>query len=372
MSQELDCLHNIIGLSQTTCECFEDGKPLDYNESLSGLYLDQTEGLEINVIDSIKDCAQGGVWDIMSRARDNAILGFKADVLGLLLTKYKQKRQPFSGVIGSAKFKSNLNLNYTFAGQRLYMNNIIGGVLKIKRIGLLFGGNYSFDIEFRNELDESPFAVYTVESENGKLKWNNIEDLELPMNLETDDNPNYYITYSVNGMLPKDSNNGCGCGSSVYKYYWNTQRPSFKTYQKDRWSEFVMITGIVGNDLNDRENWGTTQYNNGIFLDVEFKCSVSDLVCGESMDFENNPIAIAMAWAVRYKAAFYLLDSILASPEINRFTMMDRERLMQKKNTYNQLYQERIEWISGEINYQSNDCLTCDDFNDIVKVGILA
>lgn len=371
MSQETDCLQYIIGLSQTNCECFEDNKPIDYSRSDSGLYMDQVEGLELNLIDSIKNCEQGSLWDIMSRARTNAISAFKADLLASLLTKYKQKRQPFSGVIGSQSRKNTLNLQTTYAGERIYASNIIGGIMKIKRIGFLMNADNTFNVEIRNEVDDDPLYIIPVQSQADKLYWNEV-NIELPMNLETDDNPNYYITYPLSGMQPKDTSNGCGCSQSVYKYYWNLQRPMFKTYQKDRWSEYVMVTGISGNDLADRENWGTSSYNMGIFLDVEFKCKVSDLICEQDFDFENNEIAVAMAYAVRYKAAFFLIDSILASSEINRFTMMDRERLMQKKNTYNTEYHTRLEWLTNQINYKANDCLTCNDFEDIRKIGILS
>jgi hypothetical protein len=133
-----------------------------------------------------------------------------------------------------------------------------------------------------------------------------------------------------------------------------------------------MVTGVSGNDLTDRENWGTSSHNMGLFLDVEFKCEVSDLICDQDFDFQNNPIAISMAWAVRYKAGFLLIDLILASGNINRHTMMDRERLMQKKNTYNTEYQNRIQYLTDQINYKMNDCLACQDFDDLHKVGIFS
>lgn len=371
MSQETDCLQYIIGLSQTDCECFEVGKPVDYSTSDSGIYLDQVEGLELNVINSIKNCEKGSLWDIMSQARLSAIGYFKADLIASLLTKYKQKRQPFAGVIGSQSNKSNLSLQTTYAGERIYASNIIGGVMKIKRIGFFMNADNSFNVEIRNEFDDDALYILPVSSQANKLYWNTV-DIELPMNHETNDNPNYYITYPLAGMQPKNTTNGCGCSQSVYKYYWSIDSPKFKSYQKDRWSEFIMVTGISGNDLTDRENWATSSYNNGIFLDVEFKCEVSDLICDQDFDFSNNSIAIAMAYAIRYKAAFLLIDSILASSEINRFTMMDRERLMQKKNTYNTEYHSRLDWITNEINYKANDCLTCNDFDDIKKVGIFS
>jgi hypothetical protein len=372
MSVERDCLHNIIGLSETVCDCFDDGKPADYNESESGIFLDQLDGLDLNTVNAISDCAQGGLWDIMLKSRENGIKAFKADVLGLLLTKYKPKRKPFSGVIGSSSGKNFLSLNTDFAGERIYCANIIGGVMVIKRIGVFMDSDATFDIEVRNELGDSPIETRTVSSQANKLTWNDVPDIELPMNLETNDNPNYFITYPTAGLKPKDTTNGCGCSQNIYKYYWSLQRPMFKTFQKDRWSEYIMITGITGNDLADVENFDTSEKNYGLFFDVEFKCATSDLICNEAINYESNGVALAMAYAIRYKAGFLLIDSLLASGNISRYTMMDRERLMQKKNTYNKEYQDRIQWITDQINYQANDCLVCNHFDDIRKVGILA
>ncbi len=373
MSLDPECLDNVIGLSETQCACFTTGAPYDVNESKSGLFLDQLEGITLDIAGSIEDCGQGSLWDIMAKSRSNAIKSFKSDVLTGLLSKYKQKRQPFSGVIGSAKYKNNLTLPNTYAGVRIYSANIIGGIMSVKRIGLLFDNNYTFDVSIYNDLSDSPIATYTVTTNANALTWFNISSaLNLDMNEISNDNPNYYLIYTASGKKPKDITAGCGCSTSVYHYYWNLNKPQFKSYEKDRWSEYIMLTGINGDDISDRENWGTTSYLNGILLDVDFKCKVNDLICTDDMDFTSNGVALAMAFAIRYKAGFFLIDSILASGQINRYTMMDRERLMQKKNTYNTEYQSRIDWITDEINWKANDCLECKDFDDIMKVGILS
>lgn len=373
MSSTPECLDNVIGLSETTCDCFTSGMPYDADTSKSGLYLDQLEGLTLDIAKSIEDCEQGGLWDLMARDRSNATKAFKADMLSSLLSKYKQKRQPFSGIIGSTKWKTNLDLPNTYSGVRIFSANIIGGIMSLKRIGLLFDNAYTFDVSIYNDLEPGPLATYSVTTNPNALTWFNLASvLNLDMNDTSSENPNYYLIYTVSGKKPKDIKAGCGCSSSVYHYYWNINSPQFRSYEKDRWSEYIMLTGINGDDISDRENWGTTSYLNGLVLDVEFKCKVNDLICSDDMDFTSNGVAIAMAYALRYKAGFLLIDSILASGQINRYTMMDRERLMQKKNTYNKEYQDRIEWITDEINWKANDCLACKDFDDILKVGIFS
>lgn len=374
MSLVPECLDDIIGLSETTCDCFETGKPADFNTSKSNLFLDQLEGLNLNLAKSIEDCEEGSLWDLLAKARRNAIKAFKADVLGQLLTNYKQKREPFHGVIGSQKFTKNLSLTTSYAASRVYCANIIGGIMSIKRIGLVFSSDQNFNIDVYDNLSDSPIATYAVHANANTLTWFDLPSaLNLPMNSDADsENPQYYFIYSPSASFqPKDNKAGCGCGGA-YRYYFNTTHPSFRSYEKDRWSEYIMLAGATGNDISDRENWATTEQLNGLILDVDFKCKVQDLICNENLDFESNGLALAMANAIRYKAGALLIDSILASSQINIYTMTDRERLMGKKNSYTKEYQDRISWLGDQINIKANDCLACKDFDDVIKTGIFS
>ncbi len=368
-----DCLSHIIGLSQTTCDCHGEGKPTDANESDSGLYLDEIEGLPLNLADSASDCDNGSVWDLLSKARTNAILAFKSELMAAMKQKYKQKRSEFNGIIGDTKFKNSITLNSSFGGSRIYCANIISGVMNLKRIGLAFDTTAVFNVEIYNNVDDSPIYTYEVESLQNKVKWFDLPvPINLPMNEDSGTNVEYYLVYSVTGKKPKDVRGGCGCGGGIYKYYWDTTNPLFRSYERGRWSEYIMYTGIQGDDIADRENWGTNEYLNGILLDASFTCKTSDLICKNIIDYESNEVALVMAYSVRYRAASLVVDNILSSGNINRYTMMDREALIIKRSNYLKEYQNRISYLADNINWKANDCLTCNDFNDIVKVGILS
>jgi len=370
-----DCLSYAIGLSRTTCECFDSGKPSNANTSDSGLYIDELEGLRLNAIKSTADCEAGGLWSILERARDNSRIAFKSDLMtSLIERKLTQKREPFKGVIGAAEFKNTLSVTNTYAGVRIYCANIISGVMTIDRIGLVFGGAGTFDVEVYNSYSSTPIATYSVTSTTNSLTWFTLTTpLELVMNDNYSENPNYYIIYETAGNpQPKDIKASCGCNSSMYKYYWNPSSPVFKSYEKYRWSEYIMLTGTQGDTLTERADWATNGYLNGLMLDVNFRCNTSELICKQNLNYEANPLALAMAYAMRFKAGAIVIDEILSSSQINRYTMMDRETMSDKRNKFIKEYNTRVQWIAKEMNWKANDCLKCNTFDDVLKIGIFS
>jgi hypothetical protein len=371
-----NCLSHIIGLSRSTCSCFDSSKPLDAVTSDSGLYLDELEGLRLNMVNAINDCEAGGMWDILSKAFDNSKIALKSDLMVMLLeNNLKQRREPFTGSIGSAEFKNSLSVaSYSYAGARIYCANIISGVMKIKRIGLVFDAAGTFSLSVYNNYSNTPINTYTVTTTAAGLTWVTLPTtLELEMNNEYEDNPQYYILYQSSAAPnPKDIKASCGCSSKHYQYYFNTSSPVFKSYEKYRWSEYIMLAGTKGNSLSDRKDWSTEQYLNGIMLDAEFNCITSDLICKQNLNYESNPLALAMAYAIRYRSGAYVIDNILASSQINRFTMMDRETMSGKRNNFLKEYRDRVSWIAKEMNWKANDCLMCNDFDDVLKIGIFA
>lgn len=375
MSVTPHCLDNIIGLSRTACDCF-DPKSFQSDVSTSGRYLDETEGLSLNMMDAGADCEQGSVWDMMDKARSNAILSFKTDMMAKLLTTYKHKRKPWSGLMGGTDFKNTLELSGSYSGVQVYSQNIIGGIMSVKRIGLIFDSAADFTIYVYDNLEDDVVAQYDVHANANVLTWCNLPaSLNLDMNNTGNESPRYWFLYANSTFKPKDVKASCGCGGGHYAYYFNTISPKFKAfppYEKYRWSEFIMLTGTSGTTLTDRENWGNTQYLQGLILDVDFKCKVQDLLCKDTLDFDTNENAAVMATAIQFRAGALMIDSILASGTINRYTMTDRERLMGKKNTYTTEYLKRVDFLAQNINLTANDCLECNDFNDLLKVGIFS
>lgn len=123
----------------------------------------------------------------------------------------------------------------------------------------------------------------------------------------------------------------------------------------------------------DRENFATTKNANGLIFNIEVFCKVSELICKDDtqLDFENDKVSMSMAYAIRYKSGELLLEMVLASGQVDRFTLLDNTRLWGKRNHYVKQYNEHTAWICSKVDITQNDCLACDNSEDLQITGIL-
>jgi hypothetical protein len=363
-----DCFDHIIGLSRTECECFT--VPAEANESLSGLFLDETEDLNLRMADAGVECTTGSLWDMLSRSRDNGIKQFKADLLSGLTGYYKKRDQEFTGTIGDVGFRKNITPAGTYLGLSVYTRAIRGGQMKVKRIGAAFSQTGSFDIDIYNDLEDGSIETVTVNTTANKMTWTELPTpIYLPMTNDSGGSMRYDFALLSADMpgQPKDTRVLGGCGCNGKKNYYNVVQPRYTSIStaSSRWMNFVMAAGFRGNDVSTplmRDVLTHDQtYSNGLVLDVEFICDLNDLLCQAVSNFGTGNISLAMAKAVQYISAAFVCGSILSSGNINFYTMSDRERIMGKKNSYVKEYNYRLnEIIIPQFNIEGNDCLVCD------------
>ena len=386
MSVTLDpCFQYIFGLSQTECGCeqYADDKPIDFDTSDSGIFLDEVEGLHLRLILSGANCEEGSMWDLMARARANAVKQFKSDLLACMISQSRLKREPFSGTIGDySKFTKNITAGTTFAGLRVRIADIIGGVATLRRVGLLFNTTGLKDITIYDTTGELVATITNLPTIANKISWTTLPSpITLPTDTPTRTHTDYNFVYTVDGNLPKDMKVHCGCGSG-YKPYWNSLHPSYSVPQDKgnfKWANFAMVAGIKGNaiaNLGSDNDWNTQEYTNGIALDIHFGCNVETSICNESLDYTSDPYALAMAYAIRYKAAEMLVQNILTNPDPSYYTTAAPEILKSFIPKYRKEYENRVyDYLCTELVDPANinrysDCHTCKDENAFLLTGI--
>lgn len=364
----IDCFQNIIGLSRTECDCFPD---VDSTTSQSGLYID--EFVPLTRLSSLLNCAIGDdLWEMLDRLRDRAITAFMADANAMMLQYYKQRRQPFIGAIGRAKRKnvvSGMTIGRRY-GLRMYCANIVGGECTVSKIGGIFDSTGTLTIDIYNNLNDLIDTV-VIDIEAGKHKLTDV-DITLPMHSKYIENLEYFFVYTYSGINPYDNDIKCDCGS--FKPYYNTNYPKFgmRSEVAYEWNKYAMVGGYSGGD--DFMNATTTAPNRlyGLTLDVSFKCNTSEVLCKDYLDFDTNPLANAMAYAVLYKSCELAHHQFLNSTNINRELLTNTDQDTETMKMYATKYSEILVYIVQNINHKVNDCFDCRSFIDIAKSGILA
>lgn len=350
---DLKCLENIIGLSRTECPCYDENKPVDAEVSKSGIYLDELQGLDLKLIGADIECGDGDVWNKMEKALDISNNTFRTDILSAITEYASARRKPFNGKIGEVKKRAIRLAMTNFMGVIIQGCNIKGAEFTLKGISTLMDATTIFDVFIYNNIQDDPILqIPGVESTANQVKANPLtpnSNLTFPLYTTECDTLEYYIVYVPQGFNPYDNKVSCGCS------------------RKQPWEQWFDVQGVTGDDVSTtdlREDLLRNEFANGLILDLTINCNTQDLICGGEnvdLDYTNDPIARVTATAIQYKAGETLLNDILSSGNINRYTMMSRESLYGKRNHYASEYGNRIQWLSENMSINGNDCLGCND-----------
>lgn len=374
-----DCINNIIGLSQSTCPCNEQDRPEGYNVSESGLFLDELEGLNLEMVKKAADCNRGGLWDLMQKAKDNAIKATFADIGASIAQSYSQ-RNSYVGLIGTGSYTRIIPNDGAYQGIGLNAGMVKGTKAKLKAVGLLLNQSGEFEVNVcanykADPINETPIIINAVANQMTTVVLPEPiilelyrEDLEGSMFA----NPlQYSILYQPGMAQPKDTQISCGCGNKDQEI-----------------GQYLNPRGVYGSDLSQLQMDSTVKfsesvYSYGMILDVELYCDSYGIICENykrSQDW-----AMVLAHTVRYKAGELLIEYIQSTGNIDRYTTMNREYLWGKRSHFRLEYGSRIfgeggidkgeklsgGWLSQNVNVAYSDCYKCSQRAGVSQGKIL-
>jgi hypothetical protein len=375
MSDVGDCLKHIVGISQTTCDCWDAGKSSDYNESDTGLFITDLDAL--GTVDGLVNCEAGNVWDILEQSREEAIKFFIADANGLLLKNYKLKRQPYTGKIGETTNKNVKSLTNTFGGVMAYCADVLSGTVTINAIGTLFTQNGTIDVTVVDNLGNI-YGTYSLNTTANQYCNNPIIPLVLELHSEEIGHIMYYFyyTYDVNNK-PLRNQLHCNCGA--FKPIWSVAKPYFNDSSIEpryNWAKYMMIGGFETSNISDLSDPDKAIYGssdlNGLTLDVNLQCKTSEVFCKDSINYDTNPLANAMGFAVKFKASHIILNKLLTTQNLNRDILINREAWLDMTKKFDAEYNKYLGWVVENIYIKTNDCFECKDVFRAIKSGIFS
>lgn len=343
-----DCLVDIIGVTQSECECLINGLSDEMKAKLkvsgSKLYMDQIpDSISFNMLNEIDACKDFA--NITLQSRDEALQFLGDDIALAISNKYKKSSKNYKGSIGKASYNQTLANNRPFQGIRTISERHTDGVMKISRIRIVGTGagvmslKISRTIVDNNEYEE--MGTYAFTAVNNQYVNVALPDGGLTFELGTELQPYEYRFYYelVDGFHPKNNDlkgNCTGCDDPL-KPYITSQGISFLQ--------------------ENTTTFSGDSYAHGIVMDVELSCGTQALLCREYNNSE--PITIACNYAALYKANEILNERVLASPEINRYTMQNREYLWGKRNHFRKEYENRVLFVADTIDITASDCFEC-------------
>lgn len=293
----------IIGLSFASM-----GVAPEIQESETGLYLDELDDLNLRVVEAAKPNA--ALLALMEASRRDAYGQLETDIIaGLQSLNGPQVGKYIGSIGGNGAYQGVVDVpSGTELALTLYPRHGKNTTLVIKRIGLLLASSATVSVHISTET--APFEVVALADTPSYYTFATPLRVQLGDYCDTS-NP-IRINYTAAGFLARNNSTSCGC-----------------TAMDNRLLEFF------GNIIK--------QPANGILLDIEVGENEAQVIIDGYTT--NAAVANTIGYALRFKAAELLVERIINTDAINRFTLMDQQFLWGKRNEFRKNYQDRINWL---------------------------
>jgi len=350
-------------LSRTECDCYD---VTGANVSKSNLFLDELEGMNIKKMNALEDCSKGGLVERWQKVYENAVQNLRADIAKESQNYVDQRVLPFDGNIGLAQKTQTLtSLSKTYAYVRFVCRELASSNITIKKFGALFEATGTKDIMIYNNLNELLGTITINTVANTYTETTLPVPIVLPLFDDRVERVEYYFVYEVAANRPKDNALNCrACGTS---YVFNTNLPCWQTpsNKKIGWTNFVCVASGQSDTLNFEASSTQSEFSTymlGLTIGVSIACNFMEYLCSSDFDFNNDPVALSIALALRYKAGELFIYDIVNSGDVNRYTMIDGEQLQANAAYYATKYKEMYEYVAANIDLSKSDCWICKEF----------
>ncbi len=370
----MDCFDNIIGLSNVECECTEGGRPVDYDTSLSGLFISQL--LDVDELDGLAGCERT-FWDAMAEARFLAVKKFQEVFNANASAKARLLYPSYSGYLGRTNGTEKLVSAYDYAGLRIYTNGLKSGYWNLKSVVAHFEQTGTVTAGVFQRIGESAYQVgadITLNTVAGRPTETAV-NRRYPLMDQFGGRADYFLAYIYDeGYRPIVSE--INCGPCQNKFYPETSLSSWLpgTY-KDHglWHNYLAVGGFEADSMDDDIevlNLSTlsnsvTRTTNGLAIQVELGCDLTAGLCGLVNNFDANPVAMSVATAIQLMSAVYLTEKRVYSTKANRNNLAGKEDNKKRAAGWEGDFYEIMKFLNATVSPEANDCLGCKPWSTI-------
>lgn len=350
----IEDLKNLVGLSDTECPCFDDGKPADSGDSLTGYYITDSEfgfpSLKALLLKS-NDCGEGSIWEMLENARSKAVDDFLFDLQIAIHKTQSSRFKKFNGYVGEQENASAANVSKQFIGLSIQSRNYKGSSFTLEEICLALTCQEDVEVFVYASNQTAPIASYTVESGLSEFGCFVLpEPLELPLYSDDCGGINYSIAYE----LPT------GCKPLSNRLYCCNTTPG--------WKKYVKSGGVQMNAIDDQTK-AENKNAYGLSLKGSMCCNGLSWLCDlDACGDYSAPHLIGRM--IQAKAANSLIHQIIESGDINIYTTLKLENLFGKSRHLQKMYIDQLTWFAANLPTGTTDCYVCKKDNRIKSKGL--
>lgn len=383
MQEVYDCLQNVIGLSNTSCDCWDSDKPIDFatlNTSNSGLYLSQPDTIPVKVTNTAADCEQGGVWDMLVTARDRGIKDVVSMFIELVQARLTETRTTFQNFVGTSTKNNFVIPAFDYQGIYFRPYYIKGGALVIDKVQLaLTNITAPVDVDvfvYRgSDLTTSLGSTTVTLTASGQFAESSFST-PIAIDLGTirdDEDEKIFVVYELPSgarVVNNETEIGCGtCGGYKARLKRNPQL---------EWN--CEINGFESDSIaNLNTIRRASSYARGLRVNTSFYCDWWSWLCDiatnlntiVSIGGQKANLGMQLADAIQAASVARLAEAIVNSPNMNRYSIvMDDVFYYKKISHYRKMAAQWIAFIADNMPEDVTDCLRCKDNGRLGKTRI--
>ena len=341
-----ECLTGLVALSQSNCECYNLELTPELKTSSFGLYIDDLEGIDMELIKNAIGCGDTLLTNF-NKIYASSVIHFESDLQVAISESFRQRFKPYNGRIGEKKYDRPL-ATQPLVGLKLDTENVDGASIVIKSLDLYFNAAGTINLQvYKNEehLTNLDIAIDVVE---GKTFFEFPNPIKLPI-VESGVRNDYYFVYAPGALLPMNNKLSCGCAG-------------IETIR----NKFLKPYGVKGTSFETLTT--DPNYAYGISLNALISCNVDNMLCDFTLE---DMFHRRVAMAIWYKLGVLTIEKLFSSRDINFDTFSDREYLYTRKKKFESNYKNIILWLSENTNIQNSDCFICNSQNRMTMGKIL-
>jgi hypothetical protein len=320
-----------------------------YNVSDSGYYLDDPEHgypiLESALANA--QCASGSIWDILAKAREDAIRDLKYDLVAVLKRELRTGYYAWSGVMGETKANRAAAPGRDFAGLLLRpKKRSLDAYFVVTGLYAGFSHTGTVDVTIGSNTIGWTGIPLTLNTTAGKfVKTALPTPIAIPLHDPAQGGLAYSITYETAGKIPLLNRAHCNCGG----------RPGWtNNLEVTGWKSDIELADI---DTSYIPRLCLSQWQ-GLAVEGYFTCMNLDFLCRLDVLGEADMLSL-LGRAIQYKAAIRLMLQDQATNKVNQFSLLNADSRAARIKGFQNEYFNILQYVADNMPTGSTSCWGC-------------